>query len=149
MTLREALIEHLTQAGIRDPDTPPDRLYKDDWFRFYVGHRSVKAIKLGPAIHSLTYHDAHHLLTGYETSARGEAELIGWELASGGCGPYWLMWIDRVFASPLMLFFPRASWRAIRRGWRQRNLYRMDYKAMLAADFDDLRGRIGAIPGVA
>jgi len=33
----------------------------------------------------LLLHDVHHLVTGYDTSFRGELELAAWELASPGC----------------------------------------------------------------
>ncbi len=144
MTLRAALEVHLTEKGIRDKDDPPGQLYQDDWFRVYVGHWSFRVLKLGPMIKSLALHDAHHLITGYGTDLRGEAELVGWELASGGCGRHGLMWIDRIFAFPLMLFFPRASLRAIQRGWREQNLYCLKAEQALALDFDDARRRIAS-----
>ena len=141
MTLRDALIETLTDKGIRDSDTPAGQLYKDDWFRFYVGHWSLKVLKLGRAIGSLALHGAHHLLTGYGTDLRGEAELVAWELASGGCGRHWVMWIDRVVAIPLMLVAPRASFRAMKRGWTTQNLYCLDSKRALDMDLDEVRRR--------
>ncbi len=135
-------MDYLTEKGIRSKDDPPEQLYKDDWFRFYVGHRSFRILRLGGAIRSIAVHDAHHLLTGYATDMRGEAELTGWELASGGCGRHWVMWIDRMIAIPtLMLFFPRASLRAIKRGRNERNLYRSDFDAVLSMDLDEVRQR--------
>ena len=143
IALREALTDYLTEKGIRSSEDPPDKLYKDDWFRFYVGHRSFRFLKLGSAIHSVAVHDAHHLITGYGTDMRGEAELTGWELASGGCGRHWVMWIDRLIAIPtLMLFFPRASLRAIQRGWKERNLYQVDFEEALSTEFDEVRRRV-------
>ncbi len=68
--------------------------------------------------------------------------MTGWELASGGCGRHWMMWIDRMIAIPtLMLFFPRASMRAIKRGRNERNLYRSDFDAVLSMDLDEVRRR--------
>ena len=142
-TLREALTVYLTDKGIRDEDDPPEQLYKDDWFRFYIGHRSFRILRLGGAIRSIAVHDAHHLLTGYGTDMRGEAELTGWELASGGCGRHWIMWIDRIIAIPtLMLFFPRASLRAIQRGRNERNLYRIDFDEAQRMEFEEVRRRV-------
>ena len=81
-------------------------------------------------------HDAHQMLTGYQTDLQAEAELVGWELASGGCGRHWVMWIDRIVAVPLMLACPRASLRAIRRGRHEQNLYTM--AAALDLQIDDV-----------
>ncbi len=139
VTLRDALIVALTEKGIRASDTPPGQLYQDDWFRFYVGHRSLKVLKLGGAIDSLALHDAHHLLTGYGTDVRGEAELVAWELASGGCGRHWVMWVDRVVAIPLMFVAPRASFRAMKSGWTARDLYCLDSGRALDMDLEEAR----------
>ena len=140
ITLREALTDYLTAKGIRSSDDSAEKLYRDDWSRFYVGHQSFRVLKLGKAIDSIAVHDAHHLITGYGTGMRGEAELTGWELASGGCGRHWMMWIDRLIAIPtLMLFFPRASLRAIQRGLKERNLYRLDFEKALLTEFDEVR----------
>ena len=46
ITLREALTDYLTDKGIRNSDDPAEKLYRDDWFRFYVGHRSFRVFKL-------------------------------------------------------------------------------------------------------
>ncbi len=143
ITLREALRDHLTRKGIRSSEDPAEKLYKDDWFRFYVGHRSFRILKLGSAIRSVAVHDAHHLITGYGTDVRGEAELTGWELASGGCGRHWVMWIDRLIAIPmLMLFYPLPSLRAIQRGLKERNLYRVDFERALTTEFDEVRRQV-------
>ena len=32
---------------------------------------------------AVRFHDLHHVLTGYQTDFRGEAEIGAWELASG------------------------------------------------------------------
>ena len=39
----------------------------------------------------LVAHDVHHLLTRYDTTWRGEAEISGFEIASG-CKRYWAAW---------------------------------------------------------
>jgi hypothetical protein len=142
MTIRDALVVYLSEKGYRDPDTPEGQLYKDDWFHFYIGHWNLKLFKLGLTIQSLALHDAHHMLAGYQTDLQGEAELVGWELASGGCGRHWVMWIDRIAAIPLMFACPRASLRAIRRGRREQNLYCMAAPHALDLQIDDVRSRM-------
>ena len=141
MTLREALIDYLEAKGIRGREVPAGQFYPDDWFRFYVGKREIRLVRLGRAIRSIAVHDAHHLLTGYGTDMRGEAEIAAWELASGGCGRHWVMWLDRVVAMGVLIpFYPRASLRAFQRGRRQRNFYRADFEAALDGDLETARG---------
>jgi hypothetical protein len=85
-------------------------------------------------------HDVHHLLTGYDTNWTGEMEVAAWELGSGGCGPYLLMWNNRLFAFVLgLLTAPLATLGAFRRGRTQRNLYRCDCSEVLLREVEDLR----------
>ena len=145
-TLREALVRHLTEIGIRSPSDPPDQLYDDNWFRVYVGHRAVKLIPLGRAIESIAVHDAHHLITGYGTSAKDEAALTLWELASGGCGRHWIMWFDRLLAVPTFcVFFPGAAVRGFKRGRLAKNLYREDMESALARDFEEVKQSVEGV----
>jgi hypothetical protein len=139
-TLRETLVQHLNDIGIRNPADPPDQLYDDNWFHVYVGHRAVKLVPLGRAIQSLAVHDAHHLITGYGTDAAGEAALTLWELASGGCGRHWIMWLDRLLAATTFcVVFPRAAVRGFKRGRHAKNLYREDMEEALARDFEEVK----------
>ncbi len=143
MTTEEALRKYLTDKGIRPKDDPAEQLYPDTWFSFYVAGRRLKVVKLGSAIQSLALHDLHHLVMGFGTDWVGEAEVLGWELASGGCGRHWVMWIDRVLASPIMLIAPRAAWRAIRAGWKSgSNLYRFRPPQLLDQDFEKTRALV-------
>ena len=143
ISLREALVNDLTAKGLRSADTPPERLYEDDWFRITLGGRNVKVIKLKGLIESVAIHDVHHLLTGYGTDVQGEAEIAAWELASGGCSRHWLMWLDRLVALiTVALFYPRASWAAAKRGWQERNLYGASLDPLLRQDLETVRARL-------
>jgi hypothetical protein len=140
MTRREALLNDLSAKGLRNTETPPDRLYEDDWFRVSFRHRSVKLFRLKGMIESVAIHDARHPLTGYGIDLRGESEIAAWEIASGGCGRHWLMWLDRtVTLVTVAVFHPRTSWAAARPGWRERNLYRADFERVLRLDLEAVR----------
>ena len=70
----------------------------------------------------------------------GEVETAAWELASGGCGPYLFYWVDRaLFLLVGPLIAPRKVFSAWRRGWGQRNLYRIPPKKLLAMDLCEVR----------
>lgn len=88
-------------------------------------------------------HDVHHLLTGYETSWRGEAEIGGFELASG-CRRFWAAWM---FNSGGFLFglviAPQRMFRAFVHGRRCRNFYGADERAVAALTVDAARGQLG------
>ncbi|HJL16698.1 MAG TPA: hypothetical protein RMH99_13630 [Sandaracinaceae bacterium LLY-WYZ-13_1] len=91
----------------------------------------------------LARHDLHHVLTGYGTDLRGEAEMGAWEL---GAGPrHWFVWLNDVGALALGVLCPRRAVRAFRRGRSARSLYRDDtpYEALLEMRLSELRARLG------
>lgn len=136
MKVRQALIDELDRKHLRDPDAPADQLY-GRWLRFQIAGRSVRVFPIGLHADVLALHDAHHLLTGYGTDLRGEVEIAAWELASGGCGSHWLMWMDRLGVIFGALLVPRAALAAFRRGRRMRNLYRLEPSAALDLELDE------------
>lgn len=70
----------------------------------------------------LARHDLHHVLTGYGTDLRGEAELGAWEL---GAGPgHWFVWANNAAALFLGVLAPVRTARAFARGLGCRSLYR-------------------------
>jgi ubiquinone biosynthesis protein Coq4 len=93
--------------------------------------------------HLLARHDVHHVLTGYGTDLRGEAEMGAWEL---GAGPgHWFVWVNNVGALALGVLCPLRTLRAFSRGVRARSLYReaIDYEAILDMPIEELRDRLG------
>ncbi|MGF1467555.1 MAG: hypothetical protein ACFCGT_15630 [Sandaracinaceae bacterium] len=91
----------------------------------------------------LARHDLHHVLTGYDTSLAGEAEVGAWELGAGPGHPF--VWLNNLGALLLAVGAPRRAWRAYRRGRRCRSLYLdpLAYDALLAMDLTALRARVG------
>lgn len=67
-------------------------------------------------------HDIHHIVTGYPSTVKGEAEISIWEVSSG-CTNYWAAWFLDMQGMMLGLLFPRAIFRAFVRGQRSDNLY--------------------------
>ena len=95
-------------------------------------------------VRSVRIHDVHNVRTEYATSWTGEAEIAAWELASG-CGDHWAAWLLNLGAALIGLAIaPRALWRAARRGWRSRNLYRDEWSdALLDRTVAELRRELG------
>ena len=92
--------------------------------------------------HLLAKHDMHHVLTGYGTDLRGEAEMGAWEL---GAGPrHWFVWLNDLGALALGALCPRRTLRAYRRGRRFRSLYRdpTPYETLLRMRVSELRARL-------
>jgi hypothetical protein len=114
----------------------------------------------------LARHDLHHVLTGYGTDLRGEAEparaarnrgtcergaraggrsphkIRAWEL---GAGPgHWFVWANNVGALFLGVLAPIRTVRAFARGLSSRSLYRdgTPYDALLDLTIDEARARL-------
>jgi hypothetical protein len=68
-------------------------------------------------------HDIHHVVTGYDTTWTGEAEIAAWEIASG-CARHWAAWVLNLQALAIGLFIAaEAVFQAYVRGRRTKNLY--------------------------
>jgi hypothetical protein len=99
-------------------------------------------------VRSVRLHDLHHVLTGYDTTWTGEAEIAAWELASG-CRNHWAAWWLNASALAVGLgIAPRAVRAAWRRGRRTRNLYAREFdEALLEETVGSLRARLGLAGG--
>ena len=144
MTTEEALTRHFAATGIYAEGCRREDWYAGHWIWLKAGPVGIPFPILrrsGPII----LHDLHHMLAGYAPDWRGEIELAGWELGSGGCGWHILYWVDRLtlFVAGL-LCTPRAAVRAFTRGRRSHNLFRLDPEQVLGMDLDQVRAVVGA-----
>ncbi len=91
----------------------------------------------------LVLHDVHHLLTGYPTTWRGEAEIGAFEIATG-CGDLWAAWMFNLggFLFGLAIA-PVATWRAFVRGCHCTNCYGEPEHAVLAQTVAAAKARLG------
>lgn len=93
---------------------------------------------------AVRFHDLHHVLTGYGTDLRGEAEIGAWELASG-CLRWPAATVLNLFALGVgLLLAPGRLVRAWARGRHTRNLYReagVDH--LLQRRVTDVRSELG------
>lgn len=140
MKTEQALNEYFADNGLL-----PEGCTRADW---YAGHSVpllIGGVRVGvfPILQRegpIVLHDLHHLLTGCAPDWRGEVELAGWELASGGCGWHLVYWADRLSLLVLGLFTaPARLLRGLRAGWSRRNLYGMRPKGALKLEVEALR----------
>ena len=139
-TLREERGRYFAENGF-----PPDGGYAD---RFVVLRLAGLPVAVFPntraRVRAVRLHDLHHVVTGYPTSWRGEAEIGAWEIASG-CGSYGAAWVLNGLALLYgLLLWPRGMRAAWRRGRRSRNLYAEGWSdGLLDETVAGLRGRLG------
>ncbi len=122
-TLRDARAAYFVRAGFS-----PDGGYGDKWVKLKLGKRTIFAFpNTEPRVRAVRFHDLHHVVTGYDTTWRGEAEIGAWELAAG-CGPYVAAWVLNFGAALIgLIIAPRRVIQAFRRGRRSNTLYDRDF----------------------
>ena len=140
-TVRQARADYLRRAGF-----PADGGDAQNWVVLRVAGVPLFAFPNTAARkRAVKLHDVHHVLTGYDTSWRGESEIAAWEVASG-CRRHWVAWVLNLQAMAIgLLIAPRRTWRAFRRGRRSGNLYdraALD-ESLLDRTVDELRAKVG------
>ena len=139
MLVREARARYFAENGLGDGG------YGDRFVVLRVaGIPALVLPNTKQRVRSVRIHDVHHVLTGYATSWRGEAEIAAWELASG-CRDHWAAWGLNLSAALIGLCFaPRAVWRAFRSGLLCRNLYEREWDdGILDRSVGELRRELG------
>ena len=118
LTLRQARARYFARAGFDEGS------YTERWVVIRLRGIPVLAFpNTAGRVRAIRRHDLHHVLTGYDTTLRGEGEVGAFELASG-CRDYLAAWVLNTLAALGAVFVaPGAVVRAFRRGRRARNLY--------------------------
>jgi hypothetical protein len=137
-TLREARAEYFARSGFDESS------YEARLVRLQVGPVPLFVPNTAARVRAVRLHDLHHVVTGYETTWTGEAEIGAWEVASG-CADHVAAWHLNLLAMAIGLAIaPRATFDAFVRGRRSRNFYREAYgDALLAETVGAARGRLG------
>ena len=115
-----------------------------DWVPIKVLGLTLKIPNTEGRRRAVRIHDLHHVVTGYETDLRGEAEIAAWELASG-CLRWPAATVLNFFALAMgVASAPRRMFRAWARGRHTRNLYGEDgVDHLLPRAVDEVRTTLG------
>ena len=147
MQMRALFADSIANRNLCPGADSVDEWLDKTWVEIPVGQLLIPVFPVWVIKSALIAHDAHHVLTGYATTLKGELELAAWELASGGCRWSPIFWLDRLTLFALgLIFHPLATARALRSGWGCRNLYGMSVRQILAADVQALRERMRLAP---
>ncbi len=140
ITVREGLHRYHVENGFDGDAMTAEKL------QWYVLGRRVDLPNPRFQRALIARHDLHHVLTGYGTDLRGEAELGAWELAAGP--RHWFVWLNDAGALLLGVLAPKRTAKAFARGLACRSLYRDDtpYEALLDMPLEELRERLGSAP---
>lgn len=97
--------------------------YGDSWVKIEFGPLPIFFPNIASRASAVRYHDLHHILTGYGTTLVGEAEIAGWEVATGELPNRAGWFLDMGGIAYGLLLCPRRLYRAFLRGRRSRSLY--------------------------
>jgi hypothetical protein len=116
--------------------------YHLKWFHIKAGIINIPLPNIKARVEVAKIHDIHHVLTGYEATLCGEAEIAGWEIASG-CDKFIVAWFFNMGSFFYgMLFFPVPLFKAFVRGSKVKtNYYHSDnsYEALLKKTVGEMR----------
>jgi hypothetical protein len=118
--------------------------YDDRWVHVRVGPAGFCFPNTRGRVRAVKLHDLHHILTEYETTWTGEAQIAAWEIASN-CRRYYIGWLLNFGALAIgILIAPRLVYRAFVRGRHTRNLYAGEFnESLLDRKVGDLRAELG------
>jgi len=138
-TLRDARATYFADNRFGD-----DGGYGARWVKVKAGFIPLFLPNIPARVRAVRFHDIHHILTGYDTTWRGEAEVAAWEVATG-CAHHWEAWLVNLHAVAIgLVVAPRAVSRAFHRGRHCRNLFRERVDdGLLGQRVGTLRRRLG------
>jgi hypothetical protein len=137
-TVLDARSQYFERAGFDS-----DGGYAAKWVKLKVGPARVAFPNSACRVRSVKLHDVHHILTEYDTSWTGEAEIAAWEVASG-CRDHYVAWLLDLGAMLVgLVIAPKRTFRAFVRGRRSRNLYNGDFTpTLLESTVGELREKL-------
>jgi hypothetical protein len=141
-TVAVALAAHLERNGL-----PLDGGASDAFAVVRLGPIPYPIPNTAARRRAVKLHDLNHLVTGYDTDLRGEAEISAWELASGGCQHYVAAWaLDLTGLVLGLVVCPRRTLRAFRAGYQANNLYPYPAEQLLALPLREVVARVQSTP---
>jgi hypothetical protein len=90
------------------------------WAKF--GFLSIPIPNMESRRKNVSLHDVNHIVTGYDTTWKGESAVSAWEVASGGWQKLYIPWLLTLWAMGLgVLFYPKNVLMAFKRGLTMNN----------------------------
>ena len=128
LSLREARTRYFELNGFDNGG------YEEKWVKMKAGPFPIAFPNTKARLRAVKFHDLHHVLTEYETTWSGEAEIGAWEIATG-CANHYPAWVLDFLAFAVgLVISPRRVYEAFLRGRQSSNLYRMTFGEELLSE---------------
>jgi hypothetical protein len=90
------------------------------WMKF--GFLSIPVPNVDGRRKHVYLHDINHIITGNDTTWKGESAISAWEIASGGWKNIYVIWIMAIWAMGVgVLLYPRNTLKAFKQGLTMKN----------------------------
>jgi hypothetical protein len=90
------------------------------WIKF--GFISIPIPNAESRRNNVYFHDVNHIVTGQDTTWKGESAVSAWEIASGGWKNLYFPWLLTLWAMGLgVLFYPSSVLKSFRQGLTMNN----------------------------
>jgi hypothetical protein len=138
-TLRDARALYFSLNGFGDAGG-----YDERWIKVKVWRVPIWIPNTDGRRKAVRLHDLHHVLTEYNTTWRGEAEISAWEIGSGGLRRYYAGWVlDLMNVAQGLAINPGGVYRGFIRGRHTSNLYALPFTdELLDTRVGDYRSRL-------
>jgi hypothetical protein len=143
-TVKEALKDFYARHNYGDEGGINERYA---WIKF--GFFSIPIINLEGRRRNVYLHDINHIITGYDTSWKGESSVSAWEIASGGWKKIYIIWVMALWAMGLgMIFYPVSTLRSFKNGMTMTNALtcNISKSEMLLMAVPELRNKMSNKP---
>lgn len=112
------LIQHFYDRHDFGEDGGVNKKYA--WIKF--GFFSIPLPNVEGRSKNIYLHDVSHIVTGNDTTWKGESAVSAWEIASGGWGKLYIPWLLTLWAMGLgVLFYPTNVFKSFKQGLTMRN----------------------------
>jgi hypothetical protein len=102
LTVREARARYFAANGFGEGG------YDARWVKLQAGPLPLYFPNTAARVAAVRFHDLHHVVTGYDTTWTGEAEIGAWEVASG-CARHYVAWLLNLQAMAIgLVMHPQA-----------------------------------------
>lgn len=130
--------DRLKQYYIESPFDDDGDVSKE-YVKFYAGPYFVTLKNNDKRRSIITYHDLHHMYTGYNNSRIGEGEISAWELGTNCWNQPITVFYNLGGMATGIYYSPSRVKRAFFLGCHQRNLYDFDVEQLLQENDSDIQ----------
>jgi len=117
------------------------------WIKF--GFFSIPIPNIKSRQKHIFFHDLNHIITESTTTWKGESSVSAWEVASGGWGNLYYLWLLTLWVMGLgVIFYPKTIFSSFKKGLTMRNAFRCNLikEQILPLSIFELRNQLSHFP---